>query len=229
MWPSDATLLSLGPLELRWSGALLGLGMGLGYLVVQWVAARWGIGPRALRDAALWSLPEAIFGARVAYALAHPEIYLLAPQRIAHVWDGGFAFGAGLAIGTLAAWRHARRQPLPFGRLADAAVPGLLLAEGLAALGRWLDAPRAIVGDQPLAQAAWALGALVLYVPLARRVGTPGLLFVGYLLLQALGQWARLILTGRTDLGALLGAAGWMTLALTALLIALYHLRRAKC
>jgi hypothetical protein len=222
VWPADPVLLRLGPLELRGSGALLAAGLVLGYLAVRSAAARQGIAAHIVRDLALWSLPEGLLAARVAYILVHPEIYLIAPTRVVHLWDGGFAFGAGLVVGVLAAWRFARRRGLPFGRLADAAVPGLLLAQALALLGGALGASPAL--GFRLFQELWALGLLALYAVVRSR-WRPGLVFLGYLELQALGQVALVLLGNSTDVGGVLGAMGWVAVVVTAGLAALYHLR----
>jgi phosphatidylglycerol:prolipoprotein diacylglycerol transferase len=176
-----------------------------------------------VRDVALWSLPEGLLAARVAYVLVHPEIYLIAPTRVVHLWDGGFAFGAGLVAGVLAAWRYARGRGLPFGRLADVAVPGLLLGQALAILGSTLGA-----GDAQgprIFQVLWALALLALYAVLVQSRWRPGWLFLGYLELQALGQVAVGLLGVSTELGGVLGAGGWIAIAVTAALAALYHLR----
>ena len=225
VWPADPVLARLGPLELRGSGALLGVGLILGYLGVYRLAARQGVPGHVVRDVALWSLPEALLGARVAYVLVHPEIYLLAPSRVVHLWDGGFSFGAGLVVGVLAAWRYARRRGLPSGRLLDAAVPGLLIGQALAALGRSLDAGT-LAGPGPLL-GLWALVLLALYALAVRHVRLPGSLFLGYLTLEALGQLDIGLLGSPGDVAGVLGAVGWAVVAVTAGLAALYHLRSA--
>ena len=222
MWLADPVLLRLGPLELRGSGALLAAGFVLGYLTVRWATARQGIAGHVVRDLALWSLPEGLLAARVSYVLVHPEIYLIAPTRVVHLWDGGFAFGAGLVVGVLAAWRFARGRGQPFGRLADAAVPGLLLGQALALLGGALGANPAL--GPRLFQVLWTLVMLALYAVVVRYRWRPGWLFLSYLELQALGQVA-LVPLGAPTLGSVLGAVGWVAVAVTAGLAALYHLR----
>jgi len=203
--PTDPALLRLGPFELRWSGALLALGLALAYLALRAAAARHALPTRTLHDAALWSLPEALLAARVGYILSHPEVYLTAPARVVQVWDGGFSFGAGLLVGLWALVRYARRHALPAGRLLDLAVPGLLITQSLAALGRALDvlvttaaplppwdapartpgasgpaAPAASLARDslvaaPLGLALWDLALLLAYLGLAARCPPPGL------------------------------------------------------
>ena len=250
---ADPALVRIGALELRWSGAFLTLGLALGYLAVRAAAARAGLTPRSLHDAALWSLPEALLAARVVYVLTHPEVYLTAPSRVVQLWDGGLSFGAGLLVGLWAVLRYARRQGLPIGRLLDSAVPGLLIPQGLAAVGRCLDfvteplaplppwdAPRAdasaasaALWTDPLllsllATAVWVFVLLLAYAAVARHLRAPGLLFQAYLFFQALGQIAIRLLTGGATPDTLVIVA-WAAVAVAAALSALYHLGRAEC
>ncbi|HLH21145.1 MAG TPA: prolipoprotein diacylglyceryl transferase family protein [Chloroflexota bacterium] len=251
----DSALLHVGPLELRWAGALLVLGLALGYLAVRATAARGQLSARVLHDAALWSLPEALLAARLAYVLGHPDVYLATPARVVEVWDGGYSFGAGLLVGAWALARYARRHGLCGGKLLDAAVPGLLIAQGLAALGRAVDvvtqpiaplppwdqsAPPAsgsgaapALGDSslavaPLTIACWALALLVAYAARARCQPAPGLVFRAYLLLEALGQIAARLLAGGAA-PEILGLVAWAAVAVATALSALYHFRSAKC
>lgn len=253
---AEPALLRAGAFELRWSGALLGLGLALGYLAVRAAASHRGLSTRALHDAALWSLPEALLAARVVHVLGHPEVYLAAPARVVQVWDGGFSFGAGLLVGAWALGRYARRHGIPSGRLLDAAVPGLLLAQALAALGRAIallaeptaplppwDQPAAPFADQgaatasasiwganlllaPLGTAVWALALLLIYTARARRQPAPGLDFRSYLFLQALGQLAIRLVAGGAAPDTL-GIVAWAAISVAAGASALYHLRSA--
>ena len=86
----------------------------------------------------------------MAYVLGHPEVYLTAPSRVVQVWDGGYSFGVGLLVGVWALVRHARAHRCPrAGLLLDAAVPGVLIAQSLAALGRAVDALAAPLAPLP--------------------------------------------------------------------------------
>lgn len=245
----DEALLRFAALELRWSGVGLAVGLLAGYALVLRAAARWGLSASAVRDAALWSLPEAALAARIGYVVTHPEVYLLAPSRVVQVWDGGFSFGAGLVVGTWALWRYARARQIAPGRLLDAAVPGVVAAQALAALGRALDAasrpaitlppwhvppssadaassPFALSSgaEWQLGQALWSVALLLAYAGLSRRGARPGLLFLAYLAAEGT---ARAAVGFRVPPGAAPGSAvavAWTVLALTAAAGALYHL-----
>jgi prolipoprotein diacylglyceryltransferase len=215
-WPG----LGIGPLELRWSGLLLLLGLLGGYYAARRRAYLSGLPLGQLHDIALWTLPEAIVVARAAHVLTHLEIYLPAPARILQVWDGGYAFGAGLAMGALAAWRYTRRRSLPWGRFADAAASGLLVGGAIASFG-------------PYSRHAAPVPALLLLglCPLlGRRTGEPGSLFFAYVALYGLAQIAfELFRPGGA--GFTLGSidlVAWAAVIVAASLALGYHLRRSK-
>ncbi|HEY7064444.1 MAG TPA: prolipoprotein diacylglyceryl transferase family protein [Chloroflexota bacterium] len=258
MPPADPALLRVGAFELCWSGVFLALGLALAYVVTRAAATRRGLAPAVVRDLVLWSLPEALLTARVVYALGHPEIYFVAPSRLVQLWDGGYSFGAGLLVGTWAVWRYARHRGLSAATALDAAVPGLLIGQGLAALGRALGVITQPVAslppwDQPAGGAAvspsaaaeslgwrdaalqghvfvalWALALLFAYAACARRDLAPGGVFRAYLLLQALGQIALRLLAAQTGPADLLGVAAWTAIAVAAALSARYHPRSAQ-
>lgn len=101
-------------------------------------------------DLALWCIPAAFVGARLAYCLARASFYFLelGPLSVLRTWEGGFmlygaAFTALLAAGLLARHRGADVAAT----LDELAVPGLLavavcrLGEGLIGegVGAWVE------------------------------------------------------------------------------------------
>ncbi len=103
-------------------------------------------------DLALWCIPAAFVGARLAYCLARLSFYFLemGPLSVLRTWDGGFmlygaALGALLAAGLLARRRGVRAASV----LDEMAAPGLLavavcrLGEGLTGegVGAWVESP----------------------------------------------------------------------------------------
>jgi prolipoprotein diacylglyceryltransferase len=174
----DPLLDTTSVFQLRGAGVLLLIASAVGFAVSRWAAGRMGLAPSLVADAALWSLPEALLAARLGYVAMHLDAYVLAPWRILAVWDGGFAFGAGLIVGIGAGWAHVRRRAATAGRLADSAVPGILIASGLFAL-----LPNA-GGDAVLA----VLLLLALAPAFGRVQRPPGALLLVYLALYGFGQ-----------------------------------------
>jgi prolipoprotein diacylglyceryltransferase len=179
-----------------------------------------GLTPSLVADAALWSLPEAFVAARLGYVALNLDAYVLAPWRIFAVWDGGFAFGAGLLVGAGAGWAYVSRRAATAGRLADAAVPGILIASGLFAL-----LPNAS-GDAVLA----VLLLLALAPAFGRVQRLSGTLFLAYLALYGFGQLA--LAAGReggvANVATQGSVLGWSLVCLLCIGLLSYHRLRDR-
>lgn len=121
----------------------------LGILVAVWLTEarlrRRGVEPWAVLDILIWAVPLGIIGARVWHVATHPTDYFPIDgvnhtwlQAIA-IWDGGGAIFGSILFGALGVWIGARTLGLRFFTVADALVPGLLLAQAIGRLGNWFN------------------------------------------------------------------------------------------
>lgn len=86
---------------------------------------------------ATWGVPFGIVGARLYHLATDPELYFTAgrqPIRALYIWDGGLGIWGAVALGAVGAWIACRRRDIGLAAFADAAAPGLVLAQ---AIGRW--------------------------------------------------------------------------------------------
>lgn len=127
----------LGPLPLR-AYALCILA---GIVVAVWVANRRlldrGGRPGQALDIAAWAVPFGILGGRLYHVITTPAPYFGEggnPWHALRIWEGGLGIWGAIALGAVGAWIGARRAGVRFADFADAAAPGILLAQ---ALGRW--------------------------------------------------------------------------------------------
>lgn len=127
----------LGPLPLRGYALCIILGI----FVAVWVAERrWiarGGRPGVTADVALWAVPFGIVGGRIYHVLTTPEPYFGAsgkPLDALAVWHGGLGVWGAIALGAVGAGIAVRRHGVPLAAFADAAAPGVVLAQ---AVGRW--------------------------------------------------------------------------------------------
>jgi phosphatidylglycerol:prolipoprotein diacylglycerol transferase len=107
-------VLHLGPLQVHWYGIM--------YAVAFLVAFRYGVLPHVVRKGksralaekiTLWTIVFGLIGGRLYYVLQQPNLvsgYILQPQHILAIWEGGMAFYGAIIAGfiTLAitAWRY---------------------------------------------------------------------------------------------------------------------------
>jgi len=137
----------VGPLPIR----AYALCIVAGIIVALWLTARrWrerGGTDDDVWDVAGWAIVLGIIGGRLYHVLSDPELYFKAvpPDTHAHplnalkIWDGGLGIWGAIALGGLGAWIGCRRKSMSIVVFADAAVPGVVLAQGIGRWGNWFN------------------------------------------------------------------------------------------
>lgn len=118
----------------------------LGILVAIWITLRRytarGGDPEVVWDAAIVVVPAGIIGGRLYHVLTDWPKYF---GEGANSWDafkitnGGLGIWGAVVVGTLAVWALFRYKGLKLGPFADAAAPGIILAQGIGRLGNWFN------------------------------------------------------------------------------------------
>jgi prolipoprotein diacylglyceryl transferase len=113
----------------------------VGIIVAIWIAQRRlndrGGKPGQALDVAVWAVPFGIIGGRVYHVITDPELYFAAgknPWNAFAIWHGGLGIWGAVALGIVGAWIGCRRSGVRLLDFADAAAPGIVLAQ---AIGRW--------------------------------------------------------------------------------------------
>ncbi|MEO6144090.1 MAG: prolipoprotein diacylglyceryl transferase [Dermatophilaceae bacterium] len=112
-----------------------------GIVVAVWITQRrlddrGGKAGQAL-DVATWAVPFGIVGGRLYHVISSPQAYFGEsgqPLKALYIWEGGLGIWGAVALGTFGAWIGCRRHGVRFLDYADAAAPGVVLAQ---AIGRW--------------------------------------------------------------------------------------------
>ncbi len=132
----------LGPLPIR----AYALCIIVGIIVAIWLAKRrWrerGGNPDQVWDVAAWAIVLGIIGGRVYHVVTDPELYFAkgrSPIDAIKIWDGGLGIWGAIALGTLGAWIGCRRRHIKLAVFADAAVPGVIFAQGIGRWGNWFN------------------------------------------------------------------------------------------
>ena len=133
--PPSPIIFEAGPFALRYYGLCIALGIAAATWLTARELDRKGYDAALALDALLFVVPLGFIGARVYHVLTDYELYAGDPfPGVFAVWNGGLGiYGAviGGFIGVLIFARFRGIGPLAF---ADAAAPGLILAQ---AIGRW--------------------------------------------------------------------------------------------
>jgi prolipoprotein diacylglyceryl transferase len=127
----------LGPLPLRgYAFCILA-----GIVAAVWIAERrWqarGGPPGISLDVATYAVPFGVVGGRLYHVITTPAPYFGhggSPIRALYVWEGGLGIWGAIALGAFGGYLACRRRGVSFLMFADAAAPGIAVAQ---AFGRW--------------------------------------------------------------------------------------------
>jgi prolipoprotein diacylglyceryl transferase len=103
---------------------------------------RRGAPPYAVLDIAVWAVPAGIIGARIYHVITSPDDYFGSggnPIAALYIWRGGLGIWGAVAGGALGAWFACRSMGIPLTFVADAAAPGLPLAQAIGRWGNWFN------------------------------------------------------------------------------------------
>jgi prolipoprotein diacylglyceryl transferase len=106
---------------------------------------RWrqrGGSDQQVSDVAGWAIVFGILGGRLYHVITDPELYFEKgrhPIDAFKIWDGGLGIWGAIALGALGAYIGCRRHKLSFVAFADAAVPGVIIAQAIGRLGNWFN------------------------------------------------------------------------------------------
>lgn len=125
---------SLGPLEVRWYGILIALGIILAFFVVQKEMVKRGMHPDFLTDLLIWAVPIAIISARIYYVIFSWDYYKDHPAQIIQIWEGGIAIHGALIGAFITTYFYTKKRGISFWKTVDIAAAGLLIGQ---IIGRW--------------------------------------------------------------------------------------------
>ena len=133
--PPSPIVFEVGPFALRYYGLFIALGIAAATWLTARELARKGYDSAMALDSLFFVVPLGFIGARAYHVVTDYELYANDPiPRIFEVWNGGLGIYGAVAggfLGVLLFSRFRGISPLIF---ADAAAPGLVLAQ---AIGRW--------------------------------------------------------------------------------------------
>lgn len=115
-------------------GIIIGIGMLLGWLIVQWMARRTGQSPEIYLDFALIAIVASVVGARLYYVIFEWNEFADNPLSILNLRTGGLAIYGGIIGGLLSAIVYTKIKKYSFWQLADTACIGLITGQ---IIGRW--------------------------------------------------------------------------------------------
>ncbi|MCX5386399.1 prolipoprotein diacylglyceryl transferase [Streptomyces sp. NBC_00083] len=234
----------LGPIPVRAYALCIIAGVFAGVWLTRRRWAARGGNPDDISDIAVWAVPFGLLGGRLYHVITDPELYFTAghqPIRALYIWDGGLGIPGAVALGAVGAWLGCRRRGITLAEFADAAAPGLVLAQ---AMGRWgnyfnqelygratslpwkllIDPAHRPEGSADVAfyhptflyESLWDLGAMALLLWLDRRYGLRrGRLFACYVVVYTAGRaWIEALRIDHANTFLGLRLNDWVSVAL---------------
>ncbi|HZE33995.1 MAG TPA: prolipoprotein diacylglyceryl transferase [Actinoallomurus sp.] len=132
----------LGPLPLRGYALMIILGV----IAAVWLGERrWvarGGAAGTVVDVAVWAVPFGLVGGRLYHVITDYQLYFgknWHPIGALEVWNGGLGIWGAIAAGTLGGYIACRRRGVSLLAFADAAAPGIVLAQALGRWGNWFN------------------------------------------------------------------------------------------
>lgn len=125
---------TLGPLEIRWYGVIIVLGMIAGFSYAAYRAKGCGLSLDDMLDYLLVALPLGIVCARLYYVIFYNDGSYDSFYDVIAVWNGGLAIYGGIIGGLLGIFLVARHKKTNLFTVLDCFAPGVLIGQ---IFGRW--------------------------------------------------------------------------------------------
>lgn len=133
----DPTILSLGPLEIRYYGLFYVIGF---LFTIWWLRKFSKLKKDDVYDLIFWMIIGLVIGARLFEVLVwEPGFYFSHPFEIAAIWHGGMSFHGGLIGCVTALLAFCRKRKLSFYKIADLLVLPASLAMALVRVGNFIN------------------------------------------------------------------------------------------
>src|SRR5215212_5784939 len=135
--PSQPIAFSILGLDVRWYALFMLGGVVAGLFLARSLAARIGLDPNWVFDAAPSVVLFSIVGARSYYVALRGDYFVSHPAEAINIRLGGLSFHGALIIGTIAFAVLCHRARQPFLWWSDAVVPSVALAQTIGRWGNW--------------------------------------------------------------------------------------------
>jgi prolipoprotein diacylglyceryl transferase len=132
----------LGPLPIRGYALCILLGIVVAVWLTQRRLAARGHRAGVAIDISAWAVPFGILGGRLYHLITTPQPYFGEggnPWRAFAIYEGGLGIWGAIALGAVGALIGCRKNGVTFRDFADAAAPGIAIAQAMGRFGNWFN------------------------------------------------------------------------------------------
>jgi prolipoprotein diacylglyceryl transferase len=132
----------LGPFPVRAYAMCILAGIVVAIWMAQRRLERRGGNKGQVLDISAWAVPFGIIGGRIYHLITSPQPYFGEgghPLNAFKIWEGGLGIWGAVALGALGAYIGCRRAGVRFLDFADAAAPGILVAQAMGRFGNYFN------------------------------------------------------------------------------------------
>lgn len=128
-------LFKIGSIPIYTYGLMIALGFMFAMEVVKRLAAKNGLPVERVVDLSFWCLITGLIGARLLFVITRLDYFITDPIAIFKIWEGGLVFYGGPIAALAFGIHYTRKHRLPFWKLFDTLIPGLVLAHAFGRFG----------------------------------------------------------------------------------------------
>ena len=125
---------SIGKIDIYWYGIIIGAALIIGYMLAYNTAKRKSIDPDNITNIILICAPVAVICARIYYVIFSLDYYILHPEKIFAIRDGGIAIYGAVIGAVLSCYIYCKVKKLNTFKIFDICIPSVILGQ---AIGRW--------------------------------------------------------------------------------------------
>lgn len=125
---------SIGNIDIYWYGIIIGTAIIVGYMLAYFNAKKRGIDPDHITNIVLICAPVSIIFARLYYVVFSMDYYLIHPEKIFAIRDGGIAIYGAVIGAIISCFIYCKVKKLYWLKIFDLCVPSVILGQ---AIGRW--------------------------------------------------------------------------------------------
>lgn len=125
---------NIGNISIHFYSLCILVGIVFAYIVIMRETKRQEISTDLMFNIIFYGLVLGILGARIYYVIFNLKYYLSNINEIIKIWHGGLAIHGGIIIGLIVVYFYSKKKNIPFFKLTDIIIPGVILAQSF---GRW--------------------------------------------------------------------------------------------